>query len=117
MNTLIEKSGQLPVIEDNIRRMVRETFPEITFTDIWVLPGVSSYGDEMVEVWAIYDGVVSDLQAPEELSIRPVARDPARVVQVSRVVQDMLWDMDLDASPMTHFITKSDAKDWRPEGV
>ena len=104
MKTLIEKSGKLPAIEDNIRRMVRETFPEITFTDIWVLPGVSSYGDEVVEVWAIYDGVVGDLRVPAKPSFRSS-------------VQDMLWDMDLDASPMTHFITKSDAKDWRPEGV
>ena len=104
MKTLIEKSGRLPEIKDRIVLLVRETFPEITFTDIWVLPGMSSYGDEVVEVWAIYDGVVSDLQVSENPSF-------------GSVVQDMLWDMDLDASPMTHFITKSDAKDWRPEGV
>ena len=104
MKTLIEKSGKLPQIKDRIELLVRETFPEITFTDIWVLPGMSSYGDEVVEVWAIYDGVVSDLQVSEKPSF-------------GSDVQDMLWDMDLDAFPMTHFITKSDAKDWRPEGV
>ena len=104
MKTLIEKSGKLPEIKDNIRRMVRETFPEVTFTDIWVLPGWSSYGDEVVEVWAIYDGVVADLRIPQKPSL-------------GSNVQDMLWGMDLDASPMTHFIMKSEAKDWRPEGV
>ncbi len=104
MKTCIERSGKLPEIKDNIRRMVHRTFPEVTFTDIWVLPGVSSFGDEIVEVWAIYDGVVSDLEVPERPSF-------------GSSIQDMLWDMELDASPMTHFITKSDAKDWRPEGV
>lgn len=104
MKNLIEKSGRLPEISDKIVLMVRETFPDITFTDIWVRPGMSSYGDEVVEIWAIYEGDVGDLQVPAKSSFRSN-------------VQDMLWEMDLDAFPKTHFITKSEAKDWRPEGV
>ena len=34
MKTRVEKSGELPEITDNIRRMVQATFPEVTFTDI-----------------------------------------------------------------------------------
>lgn len=29
----------------------------------------------------------------------------------------MLWDRDLDVTPSIHMVTKSDAGDWRPEGL
>ena len=90
-------------IRDTIEHMVRATFDHITFTDVWVQPRESVYGDEVLEIWAIYDGEVEQLQTPEKPWFR------------TRVA-DALWDMNVDASPVMHFVTKSDAGEWRPEG-
>ena len=91
-------------IKDTVERMVRETFTHVTFTDVWVQARESAYGDEILEKWAIYDSEVEQLQTQE--------------IPWFRVrVADALWDMGVDASPKMHFITKSDAGDWRPEGV
>ena len=99
-------SVQLPEITTKIEEMVRATFPEVRFTNIWVRPGTSSwFGDAIMDIWAIYDGEVDDLQkVPDRLSF-------------GTRVQDMLWDRGLDTLPKTHFVTKADAGDWRPEGI
>ena len=91
-------------IKDTIAIMVREAFAQVTFTDVWVQARESAYGDEVLEIWAIYDGEVEQLQPQKNPSFR---------VRVA----DALWDMGVDASPKMHFITKSDAREWRPEGV
>ena len=91
-------------IKDTIEIMVREAFAQVTFTDIWVQARESAYGDDVLEIWAIYDSDVEQLQTQE------IPRFRVRVA-------DALWDMGMDASPKMHFITKSDAGDWRPEGV
>lgn len=99
-------SRQLPEVKAKIEEMVRASFPQVRFTDIWVRPGISPwFGDAVVHIWAIYDGEVDDLfKSPDKPSFG------------SRV-QDMLWDRDLDVLPKLHFITKADAGDWRPEGI
>lgn len=33
------------------------------------------------------------------------------------MIQDILWNMGVDASPSTHLIAKADAKDLSPETV
>ena len=94
----------MAAIRETIGHMIREIFAHVTFTDVWVQPRESSYGDEVLEIWAIYDGVAGQLQSHKKLWFR------------TRVA-DALWDLGVDASPKLHFITKSDAGDWRPEGV
>ncbi len=91
-------------IKDTIEIMVREAFAQVAFTDIWVQARESAYGDDVLEIWAIYDSDVEQLQTQE------IPRFRVRVA-------DALWDMGMDAAPKMHFITKSDAGDWRPEGV
>ena len=73
-------SEQLPEITTKIEEMVRATFPEVRFTNVWVRPGTSSwFGDAIMDIWAIYDGEVGDLQkVPDRLSL-------------GTRVQDMLW--------------------------
>ncbi len=98
-------SEQLADVDAEINRIVRAALPDIHFTDIWVRPGTSWFGDDVVDIWAIHDGEVDDLhRTPDKISI-------------GTRVQDMLWDRGLDVLPKTHFITKADAGDWRPEGI
>lgn len=102
MKTLSE---QLPDVTEKIEQIVKAALPHIHFTNIWVKPGTSWYGDEVVDIWAIYDGVVDDLhRTPDKLSI-------------GTRIQDMLWDRGLDVLPKTHFVMKAEAGDWRPEGL
>ena len=89
-------------IEVRIQDMVRTTHSEVEFADIWVLPGKSWCDMDMVDVWAIYDGKPDDLAPPTSPSLEVL-------------IQDILWDMDVDAWPATHLVAKADAKDWRPE--
>ena len=103
--TLIERSGKLPEVTETIRKMFQQTFPGVVFTDIWVLPGTSWYGDEMLEIWAIYaDDDIERLRVPEKSSFRTR-------------VWHKISDMGLDASPKMHFVAKSDAGDWQPERI
>ena len=50
----------LPEIRELLARMVREAFPSVTFTDIWVRGReVWAYGDEadeVVDIWSVYEG-------------------------------------------------------------
>ena len=97
----------LPEIRELLARMVREAFPSVTFTDIWVRGrAVWAYGDEadeVVDIWSVYEGDVGQID--------PRVRNRFR----TRVV-DTLREMGVTASPVTRFITKEDAEDWVPEG-
>ena len=95
---------ELPHIRDEVHRIVHEIFPSLRFANVWVQPGRSWYGDEVVDVWAIYDGDVGGLEQAE-----------GRLL-CGRKVRDMLWDRDLDVTPSIHMVTTSDAGNWRPEG-
>ena len=103
--TLIERSGKLPEVTATIKQMFLKTFPGVVFEEIWVTPGTSWYGDEVLDIWAIYaDEDIERLRVPEKSSFR---------TRVSHAISDM----GLDASPKMHFVAKSDAGDWRPEGI
>lgn len=100
----IEKSPNWDTAQVEIKDAVRGTHPGVVFTDIWVRPRMSWSGAAMVEVWAVYDGEPADLAIP-----------PGPTLETK--LQDILWNLDVDAAPLTHLVAKSDAKDWRPEGV
>ena len=77
--------------------MVREAFPSVTFTDIWVRGReVWAYGDEadeVVDIWSVYEGDVGQIDSRVRNRFR------------TRVV-DTLREMGVTASPVTRFITK-----------
>ena len=85
-------------VEPSIRDAVSTSQPGVVFTDIWVKPRTSWCGSDMVDVWAVYDGDIEDLGAPAQPSL-------------STLIQDILWNVGLDASPSTHLVAKADAKD------
>ena len=91
-------------VEPSIRDAVSTSHPGVVFTDIWVKPRTSWCGSDMVDVWAVYDGDIEDLGAPAQPSL-------------STLIQDILWNVGLDASPSTHLVAKADAKDLSPETV
>ncbi|MXX75281.1 MAG: hypothetical protein F4210_11215 [Holophagales bacterium] len=96
---------ELPHIRAEVHRIVHEVFPGLRFTNVWVQPTRSWYGDEVVDVWAIYEGEVEAQQQVEGLT------------SFRRRVRDLLWDQDLEVTPSIHLITQSDAGDWRPGGL
>ena len=102
MTTAAETRG-LEAASAAIRRVLSETFPDVTFTGIWVRPRESPYGDEVLEICAVYEGEVDQLQTPG----RP--RLLARIA-------DELRDLGMRAVPSTRFIARDDAEDWKPEG-
>lgn len=95
----------LPHVRDDISTIARETFPRVQFTNIWVRPGKSRFGDEVVDIWAVYDDDVADLT------------EAGDVLAFGTRIQHMLWNRGLDVLPNTRLITKSEAGDWRPEGI
>ena len=96
---------ELPHVKDDVDRLIQEIFPQVRFIDIWVRPDRSWYGDEVVDIWAVYDAEAADL-----------IHTRARLSFRTRV-QDALWDRRLKVFPSTHFVTKTDIGDWRPEGI
>lgn len=96
---------ELPHIRAEVHRIVHEVFPSLRFTNVWVQPTRSWYGDEVVDVWAIYEGEVEAQEQVEGL------------ISFRRRVRDLLWDQDLEVTPSIHLVTQSDAGDWRPEGL
>lgn len=102
MTTATVKRG-LEAAAAAIRRILLETFPDVTFTGIWVRPIESPYGDEVLEVCAVYEGEAGQLQTPG----RP---------QLLARIADELRDLGMRAVPSTRFIAKDDAEDWKPEG-
>ena len=101
---MIEESENWPAVQARIEETVRVAHPGVVFTDIWVRPRTFWSGGDMVEVWAVYDGQPADLGTP----VGPM---------LETRLQDLLWDLDLDATPLTRLVAKSDTKDWRPEGA
>ena len=91
-------------VEAAIKDAVVVFHPGVDFTDIWVEPRTSWSGSDMIEVWAVYDGDTGDLAVPAKHSLRTR-------------IQDILWDMGVDAFPNTHLVAKADAKDLKPETV
>ena len=94
----------LAEVEAAIKDVVVVFHPGVDFTDIWVEPRTSWSGSDMIEVWAVYDGDSGDLAVPAKHSLRTR-------------IQDILWDMGLDAFPSVHLVAKADAKDLKPETV
>ena len=80
------------------------THPGVVFTEIWVKPRTSWCGSDMVDVWAVYEGDIEDLGVPAKSSL-------------ATLIQDILWNMGVDASPSTHLVAKADAKGLSPEPV
>ena len=91
-------------VEPSIRDALATSHPGVEFTKIWVNPRISWCGSDMVDVWAVYDGDIGDLAPPTKPSL-------------STLIQDILWDSGIDASPSTHLVAKADAKDLSPETV
>ncbi|WP_419161481.1 hypothetical protein [Candidatus Palauibacter sp.] len=93
----------LPEIRELLQHMVCETFPNVTFTDIWVRGRESWYGDEVVDIWSVYEGDVGQI-------------DPDVRNRFGVRVLDALRELGITASPVTRFITKADVGDRIPEG-
>ena len=93
----------LPEIREMLQRMVREAFPEVTFTDIWIRRSVSWYGTRSWISGPCTRGRVGQINQTVRgrLGVR---------------IQDALWDRGLTASPVMRFITKSDVGDRVPVG-
>ena len=89
-------------VEPSIGDAVAISHPGVVFTNIWLQPCTSWCGSDMVDVWAVYEGDIADLRAPAKPSL-------------ATRIQDILWDMGVDASPGTHLVAKADAKDVSPE--
>ena len=100
--TDIERSGRLPEVAEMVRRAVREAYPLVSFGEIFVLPCISPYGDEMVDVWAVYPD-------RDRANVPASGRTPLRAR-----IWDSLYDMGLDAMPNLHIAPESDFGDWRP---
>lgn len=101
----IETADQLMhKIESSVRDALSLSHPGVVFTDVWSKPRTSWCGADMVDVWAIYDGDIGDLSAPAKPSL-------------ATLIQDIFWNMGLDASPSTHLVAKADANDLSPEAV
>ena len=100
----LKADTHLREVEAAIKDAVVVFHPGVDFTDIWVEPRTSWCGGDMIEVWAVYDGDTSDLAVPAKHSLRTR-------------IQDILWDMGVDAFPNTHLVAKADAKDLTPETV
>lgn len=91
-------------IETPIRDMVISSHPGVVFTNFWLEPSISWCGNDMLEVWAVYDGRFEDLGAPAK---------PSLAVRI----HDLIRDSGLDACPSLHLITKEDAEELFPETV
>lgn len=91
-------------IEPSIRDALSLSHPGVVFTDVWLKSRPSWCGSDMVDVWAVYEGDIADLGTPAKPSL-------------ATLIQDILWNMGLDASPSTHLVAKADAKDLSPETV
>ena len=103
MTTAIAE-GKLDQLRDKLERIIRDTFPGVSFTNIWVVPRESFYGDLMIDIWSIYEGDPQQLHTPERYGLRTRLHDTIR-------------DFGVDASPSPRFVLASEAGDWKPEGA
>ena len=94
----------LQKVEPSIRDALTIAHPGVVFTKVWVSPRTSWCGSDMVDIWAVYDGDIGDLAPPTKPSL-------------STLIQDILWDGGIDASPSAHLVAKADAKGLSPETV
>ncbi len=101
---LLNADTNLREVEAAIKDAVIVFHRGVDLIDIWVEPRTSWSGSGMIEVWAIYDGDTGDLAAPAKHSLRTR-------------IQDILWDMGLDAFRSVHLVAKADARDLKPETV
>ena len=90
-------------VQAAVDRVIRDTFPRVTFTGVWVRSRQTAYGDEILDIWVVYEGDVRQLQSPE------------RPYLLTRLA-DTLQTLGLAAAPVTRFITKDEVGDWQPEG-
>ncbi len=91
-------NDNLRKVEATIKNAVVLAHPGVVFTDFWVEPRTSWYGDDMMDIWGIYDGDVTDLSPPTKPSL-------------DTRIQDMLWDMGLEAAPNLRLVAKSDLEE------
>ncbi len=102
--TITMADDTLAKLNKTVERMVRETFPHVTFTNIWIIPRHSFYGDLMIDIWSIYDGELKQIHTPERRELRSRLRN-------------VIHGHGFDASPSLRFVMKSEAGDWKPEGL
>ena len=100
--TSIERSGRLPEVAEKVRQAVRQEYPLVSFRDIFVLPRISPYGDEVVEVWAFYPDC-------DRANVPVSKRTPLRAR-----IGEALFDMGLDAMPSLHLAPESEKGNWQP---
>jgi len=91
-------------VKSAVDRVLRETFPRVTFTGIWVRTRPSAYGDEILDIWAVYEGDAHQLQSAKRPHL------------LSRLVAT-LQELGVTAAPVTRFISRDDVGDWQPEGT
>ena len=89
-------------VSNAVQRIIAETFPGVAFSGVWVRPRQSAYGDVVLDIYAVYEGEAEELQTPGR---------PAFLDRLAK----MLGDMGVTAAPVTRFIAKDDAGDWKPE--
>lgn len=96
--------GRLDKLAEKLEQIIRDTFPHVTFTNIWIVPRESFYGDLMIDIWSIYEGDLRQLHTPERHGLRTR-------------LHDAIHDCGIEASPSPRFVMESEAGDWKPEGV
>jgi len=100
----LKADAHLRQVEAAIKDAIVAFHPDADFVGIRVEPRTSWCGSDMIEIWAVYDGDANDLAVPAKHSLRTR-------------LQDILWDMGVDAFPNMHLVAKADAKDLTPESV
>jgi len=100
----LKADAHLRPVEAAIKNAIVVFHPAVHFTDIRVESFTSWCGDDMIEIWAVYDGDTNDLAVPAKHSLRTR-------------IQDILWDMGIDAFPNMHLVAKADTRDLTPETV
>ena len=95
---------QLDQLRDTVERMVRDTFPHVAFTNIWIVPRYSFHRDLMIDIWSIYDGELKQIHTPENYGLRTR-------------IHDALRGHGIDGSASLQFVMRSEAGDWKPEGI
>lgn len=102
MSATIEEQV-LAEITSAIRQIVAETFPGVAFGSIHARKRESAYGGLVLDICAVYEGAVGQLQT---------ASRPTFLAGVA----DALRDLGVNAVPVARFIAKDDAEEWTPEG-
>jgi len=91
-------------IEPSVSDALAKSYPEAVFTDVWMKPRTSWCGSGMVDVWAVYEGDFEDLGSPAKPGL-------------ATLIQEILWDRGIDASPSTHLVAKAEAGNLTAETI